>query len=248
MKTESKSKLRQLKSGVHLVCITDALIIKDSNQMPLITPDGETGITIRFSTGDNHHYDQDYWLNGNRQSYFNKMCASAKIDTTNPKFRAESKGKRLWICVKEVYDIDGDKIVTDELTGPSINYYMFDTIPCTDPLKKPVVKGNPDDNDGVASGVFLDYRDTQIDSPVTKAYVIKNGVKHFSPDGKLISESDALYTESTMKIEEVLEKYGDQLGERTKQAMQDLIVTGKAIVKPIEIKPKPNDQINWDEF
>ncbi len=158
MKAQSKTKLKQLKTGVHLVCITDAVIIKDKNQMPFVTEDGETGITIRFSTGNNLHFDVDYWLNGDRQSYFNKMCASAGINTENPKFRAESRGKRLWICIKEVHDIDGDKPVIDELTGPAINYYLFDTIVCIDPNRKPVVKGNPDDNEGIASGVFLDYK------------------------------------------------------------------------------------------
>lgn len=158
MKVESKVKLKQLKSGVHLVCISDAALIKDKDQMPLITEDGETGISIRFSTGDNRHFDVDYWLNGPRQEAFNKMCASAGINVDNPRFRAESKGKRLWICIKEIHDIDGDKLVVDDLTGPAINYHLFDTIPCIDPNRKPVVKGNPDDNDGVASGVFLDYR------------------------------------------------------------------------------------------
>lgn len=153
MKTEAKVKLKQLKTGVHLVCVTDAMLIKENGQ-PVVTPSGEMGVTVRFSDGQNQSFDQDYWLNGDRHSYFTKMCASANIDPTNPKFKAEAKGKRLWICIKEVHEVDGDKV--DDLAGP--NYYLFDTIPCLDPNRKPVVKGDPAENNGVASGAFLDYK------------------------------------------------------------------------------------------
>lgn len=159
MKTHARTKLKQLKTGVHLVAITEAIMIKDDQNMPLITPEGEVGITIRFSDGQNCHYDQDYWLKGNREHFFTRMCAAANIDPSAKMFKAESKGKRLWICIKEVHEIDGDQPVMD-VNGPVINYYLFDCIPCLDPNKKPIVKGDPEKNEGVASGDFLDYKST----------------------------------------------------------------------------------------
>lgn len=169
MKVQAKTKLKQLKTGVHLVVITDAVLIKDHENMPFITPAGETGLTVRFSDGANNHFDQDYWLNGDRQHFFDKMAATANIDTSNPQFKAEAKGKRLWICIKEVHEIDGDQPVTD-ITGPVINYYMFDTIPCLDPNKKPVVKGDPAENDGMPSGAFLDYKQVPKFEDYDKSY------------------------------------------------------------------------------
>jgi hypothetical protein len=152
------------------------------------------------------------------------MCASANIDVANPKFRAESKGKRLWICVKELHDIDGDKPVVDDITGPVINYYLFDTIPCLDPNRKPVVKGNPDDNEGIASGMFLDYR--QINS------------KNKSMVEKMQPYADALHKEFEQNKKEVL------------KSMTVTEVDGVAVKvsAPISVIPKSDEAINWDEF
>lgn len=217
-----KRKLRQLKTGVHLVCVTDVIIVKDDDGKIIKTKEGETGIVIRFSTGDNLHFDQEYWINGTRQSFFLKMCASAKIDPSNQKFKAEATGKRLWICIKEVYDIDGDKVVLDELEQPVINYYLFDTLTCLDPNKKPIIPGDPG-LDNIASGAFLDYR--QIPKPILNYHGDIIGVE---------------YTDK-LTIEEIAEKY--PLTE--KEVFEITDITKHPLQKPIE---KSNDPINWDEL
>lgn len=170
MKVQDKTKLKQLKTGVHLATILDVIMIKDDKDMPLIIA-GETGITIRFSDGFNNYFDQDYWFGGNREHFFDKMAVSAGIDRTNKKFRAESRGKRLWLCIKEVHEIDGDRAVED-INGPVIHYYLFDTIPCSDPNKKPNVPGDPEKNFGIAQGAFLDYK--QIRNEANLSRVEKN--------------------------------------------------------------------------
>lgn len=157
MEIQAKQKLKQLQTGVHLVTVTDAVLAKE-NGVPKESDDGKIWLTVRFSTGDNKHFDKDYWYNEDWEAAFKCMCASANIDPASEKFKREASGKRLWICIKEVHDIDGDKPVIDDITGPSINYELFDTLPCLDPNKKPIVKGDPAENNGVASGAFLDYR------------------------------------------------------------------------------------------
>lgn len=193
----TKRKLKQLKTGVHLVCITDADLIKDDNKKPIKTKDGETGIAVRFSTGDNQHFDHDYWINGSRHSFFLKMCASAKIDHTSLKFKAEAIGKRLWICIKEVHDIDGDKPVFDEQGEPIINYYLFDTIPCLDPNKRPIVNGDPG-LDEMASGTFLDYK--QINYSEQK--VLSPMVEKLKENLNVLPEKENIFAKKNYEAEE----------------------------------------------
>lgn len=241
-----KRKLKQLKTGVHLVCVTDVAIIKDDNEMPFITKEGEAGITIRFSTGDNQHFDQDYWLNGKRHSFFLKMCASAKIDPTSLKFKAEAKGKRLWICINEVHDIDGDKVVLNELEQPVINYYLFDTIPCLDPNKKPIVLGDPG-LDGIAFDRFLDYKQVQDEkslSTVEKNYPaqMKNNIAVFHIEKEALAKKateEKTLTPSAQKLKEKLSV--------PEKPQKENIFAKKNREAEEELKTK-NDSINWDEL
>ena len=156
---KAKTQLKQLRTGIHLVTITDAFLVKDNLGKPLKLPSGEVGLTIRFTNGKNFSFDNNYWIKGDREWIFKKMCAQAGINPANPKFKLESTGKRLWIYIKEVHDIDGDQYICDEITGlPVINYYIFDYSMCDNPQNKPIKAGDPDKNNGEASGEFIDYR------------------------------------------------------------------------------------------
>ena len=230
MKAKARTIIKQLKTGVHLVAITDASIIKDEDNMPLVTESGETGVTIRFSDGQNNHYEQDYWLNGDRQHYFNKMCASARIDINNPKFKAESKGKRLWICIKEVHEIDGDKPVLDSLEQPVINYVLFDTIPCLDPQKKPIVKGDPEKNNGIATGEFLDYKQIQQLECEFPVAVLNQDTGKFE----------------TVKNAEMIEEKIKESIKAAKDPFDEEEFTPK--VEPKVEQPNTQSEIDWDNF
>lgn len=239
MEIQAKQKLKQLQTGVHLVTVTDAVLAKE-NGVPKESDDGKIWLTVRFSTGGNKHFDKDYWYNEDWETAFKCMCASANIDPASEKFKREASGKRLWICIKEVHDIDGDKPVIDDITGPSINYELFDTLPCLDPNKKPIVKGDPADNNGIASGAFLDYK--QIGK---ETFIITDGVKNRNPTGKEISEADSAYTQETKTIEQVLKDHGHDISKTSKQAFQDLLIKGKAVVEPI--KPKEGHASDWED-
>lgn len=243
MKTEARTKLKQLKTGVHLVCITDAVIIRNGDgSIKETSEEGEVGITIRFSTGDNQHFDKDYWINGTRHSFFIKMCASANIDPANLKFKAEARGKRLWICIKEVHDVDGDKVVLNELEQPVINYYLFDTIPCLDPNRKPIVKGDPGLDD-IASGVFLDYK--QISNEGYRMKTVATYEAFENPKQK----------EKTPIEKETEEFFGGKATEEKDPFDEEEALTPKQqetkeFIKKAEseIKKMSNDPINWDEL
>lgn len=157
LNVEKKNRLKELSAGIHLVTILDAIIVKDADGQPIVS-NGEMGVVVRFSDVNNHCYDKEYWLGGSREKYFNQMCAVAGIDRSNPKFKASSKGKRLWIFIREVHIINNDQPVIDDLTGkPEIRYEMFDVAPFGDSNKMPKVPGNPMDNNGIASDDFLTY-------------------------------------------------------------------------------------------
>ncbi len=160
---EVKKRTTELTTGIHLASIIDASIVKGQDGKPKLTEKGEMGITIKFADGKNHIFEQVYYTNGDREYFFKKMCASASIDLENVKktgkFKAEAVGKRLWIYIKEVYDIDGENTVKDDITGePVINYYVFNTSFMGNPDNKPAMKGDPARNNGIATDDFVDYK------------------------------------------------------------------------------------------
>lgn len=158
---KAKTQLKQLRTGIHLVTITDTWLLKDAADKIVKSNEGEVGLVIRFTNGKNFSFDKTYWIQGSqkREWEFKKMCVQAGINPAAPKFKAESTGKRLWIYIKEVHDIDGDQYIQDEVTGmPVINYYIFDYSMCDNPQNKPMRMGDPDTNNGEAKGDFLDYR------------------------------------------------------------------------------------------
>jgi hypothetical protein len=160
---QTKTTIKQLKTGIHLVTIIDAELVKDKDKNIIKTPDGEIGILITFADGKNNKFQNAYWITppkyeGKKDWIFLKMTSAANININNTKFKAESKGKRLWIYIKEVHSINLDEPVCDELTGePIINYYIFAYGACSDESIKPSMMGNPQTNGGIAAGSFLDY-------------------------------------------------------------------------------------------
>lgn len=120
---------KELYSGIHLVAITKAAPF-------------EGNVLIKFSDGQNKSFDKIYDYSS---SEFLKMCNTANTIKDNSVFDAKADlGKRLWICIKEVW-ADAD----------TVNFELFDTLLYNEGASAtPKVKGNPQDNKGVASGVF----------------------------------------------------------------------------------------------
>lgn len=239
---EAKNKIKELKTGVHLVAITDAMIIKNSAGEPALSTAGEMGIIVRFTDGANQSYDQDYWLGGTREQFFISMCAAANIDRENPKFKKASKGKRLWICIKEIWDVDGEDIVKDELTGePVINYYLFKTIPYIEPGKKPTVPGDPEaDPKNNPSGQFLDYN--QID----KDYKTENIFEKKNKDEARNKSKATVVAEAKKIIKEVeskkVYKEVDPFDEDVLEDNEEEHITSK------QTHQEDNEEIDWDNI
>ena len=159
---EAKGRLIQLVTGVHLVTVPEkgVVYVTDKNNVPVVTESGEVGVRFRLMDNDGKIFEQDYWLKGNREWIFNDFCKAAKIDPNTEKIRNESKGKRCWICVKEIWKVNGEETVMDPLTGqPDLTYQIFKFIPFDDSGKKPVVPGDPELNKGQALEPFVDYID-----------------------------------------------------------------------------------------
>jgi len=172
---EVKKRTTELKTGIHLVSIIDAGIVKTDDGKPAITDKGEMGIKLKFADGKNHIFEQVYYTGGERERFFKAMCASANIDLEQVKktgkFKAEAIGKRLWIYIKEVYDINGEELIKDDITGePVINYYIFKTSFMANPDNRPAMKGDPLRNGGIATDEFVDYRQIFVQSLAEKAY------------------------------------------------------------------------------
>ena len=167
---EEKHRKVELLTGVHLVYILDASLIKGPDKKPLVIKRKgfkEIGITIKFADNNNEEFDNNYYIGGDRERFFKKMCKHAGINLKRAKetgkFRKEAKGKRLFICIKEIHDVNLDKPVVNEVTGePVINYYIFNTSPLSEPMITPDVTGDPKNNKGVPGGKFIDYRQVGI--------------------------------------------------------------------------------------
>lgn len=126
---------KELFSGIHLVAITEAI-------------PHEEGIKIKFSDGTNKSFEKIYDYTS---SEFLKMCYSAGTITDNSLFSANDLGKRLWICIKECWTITNDSEI--------VNFELFDTLLYNEGASvPPKVKGNPQDNKGVASGEFYESK------------------------------------------------------------------------------------------
>lgn len=136
--SRSNTLKKELFTGCHLVAITK------------VSQGEVTDVIVRFSNGENKSFDKVYDYTS---SEFLKMCQSAGLLKNNAVFSSKDAiGARLWICIKEVWDVNGTEMLD------TVNFYIFDTRPCIDPEKKPIVKGDPADNKGVPSGVFYDCR------------------------------------------------------------------------------------------
>lgn len=157
---EAKNKVSELLTGVHLVMVHDAILVKDKDGVP-IQNGNEMNLRVRFIDNDKKQIDHDFWLGGDREVYFDSFCTAANIDKTNPKFKTESKGRRVWACIKELWKVDGTETVLDPFTEePDKSYHIFKFLPFEDSGKKPEVAGDPALHPkGIATDPFVDYID-----------------------------------------------------------------------------------------
>lgn len=163
-----KKRVTELRTGVHLVSIDEIKHVKDMEGKWKTLPSGEKLIVVIFKDKENHKYEQTYYLKGDREYHWKKMCMIAKVNLDRVKetgkLKPEALGKRLWLAIKEVHDIDGTEALIDDLTDmPVINYYVFNVIDASNPENRPSILGDPHKNKGVPSDEFIDYRQIRKD-------------------------------------------------------------------------------------
>lgn len=148
--------LKELTTGVHLVILGGFSAVRNPDGTLKESETGEKLIQVRFTDNFNKHFDKQYWVKGKREFEFNKMMTCAGIDRSKPiplkEMEATATGKRLWVCIREVHEIDG------EVNLGISDYQIFDYEPCLNPEKKPVKKGDPASNKGIATGGFIAYK------------------------------------------------------------------------------------------
>jgi len=236
---EIMKKEEQLQTGVHLVTITEASILKDADKNPVVTPSGDTCLVIKFSDSYCKTIEQTYYIGGDKEWLFKKMCAHAEIDlekvAQTGKFKAEAVGKRLWLFVKELHDIDGEDHVLDETTGqPVIHYLVFGSMVCSNPENRPNIKGDPKNNGGEPYDEFIGYR--QVDNSVGKsrsAIIAK-------PVTKPIETDDFADLDLTVKT-----TAGEVKGNKAFVEVYQKIEESK----PKEEKQiTPDTEVDWDDF
>lgn len=135
-------------AGVHLVIPSEVEIIKDKDNLPVVTKDGSSGIIVKFSDGKSGaSITHNFWL---PSSEFTKFCKVMGVDLSKL-LRKQLIGKSLWICVKEVKTMIEDKCLKS-------NWVIFDFIECSDPQKRPMISGDPIQHlKGEPLGVFVEY-------------------------------------------------------------------------------------------
>lgn len=163
LQAEKKHLKNEMPTGTHLAFIFDMKAKRDANKNPIIK-DGEMAILVTFCNGENQYHEQVYWCgkgNAGKEKYFTQMCLDAMIDmSVTPLSVKQARNKRLWIAIREVYTLvnNGEDVKKSDVTGEAIiEKFIFKTAPVFDADKKPIFKGDPALNDGVASDDFVGY-------------------------------------------------------------------------------------------
>lgn len=148
-------------TGTHLFVIADMYYLSDKKGNTIKNLMDQPTMVVIFKKDDGTQHEQHYILDGMfKQDNFKKMLAVAKVTPSEGKTNPTKKdaiGKRLWGSVKEINHVMDDKQVVDE-NGPVIEYYLFKASVYFDGGPRPRIAGDPQDNEGIPSGQFIDYK------------------------------------------------------------------------------------------
>ena len=155
---QSKRRRTEITTGTHLAVIADMFLLRNDKK-DLIKKDDCLSIVVIFKDGKNNVHEQHYLLdNGIRQGYFMNMIKMAQVpmeEGKQPK-KSDAIGKRLWLSIQEIHHVNDDQIIHEEGV-PVIEYRLFKVHPHMDGGKKPIVKGDPEENNGIAGDEFISY-------------------------------------------------------------------------------------------
>ncbi len=192
----------EMGSGTHLVIINDLFYLKNAAGNKL-QPHGFDVMVVQFKNNKGLAHEQHYNIdNAIGSANFKKLFAIAgvvsSVEGTKPT-KKDAIGKRLWISIKEVHHINDDKVIMED-DKPVIEYYTFKLHPFIEGVKKPVMLGDPTDNDGRPSGVFIEYKNFSIEAqtnlmqPLNHVNIMganksESGLKTFKEEYPVIAKS-----------------------------------------------------------
>lgn len=258
---EMKAKrISTMKTGIHLAIIADILILRNAAK-EIILNEGHKTFIVLFKTDKGQIHEAHYLMDKDwRQKDFDKMLTAAQA---TPKEGATLKkedavNKRLWLAIKEVHYIEDDKPVLED-GEPKIEYFIFKVSPCINGGKRPLLDGDPDANNGVPSGHFIDYKNVSISASavdqkgeIVKQEPAKAKTPTKAPEVKKAEEkveeadeeepSFVTPAQTTPKQEisnkEILEK---------NRKSEDDYHAKKAVEAQVKATGAPEEDINWDE-
>jgi hypothetical protein len=171
MFVSNKKKKKRLSVGVHAAVIKRISMVVDHTTMePLTTVDpntGETvgGIDILFMGADEHGTILRIWLTEQGLAEIRSMCKAVGIENSDNEQIPVNEiiGKRLFVVVAKAFIYDNyqprKEPNGDHIWMPEAQPVFFK---CVDPAMVPKVPGDPNFNNGVASGEFIKHRDYAI--------------------------------------------------------------------------------------
>ena len=188
--TKEPKKVPALQTGIHLVNISKfGFITKTIGGVPQIVerelPGGikEKLCSIVFTDNNGNSFDNTYFLGGDKQKYFEDVLHTIGVNPKGKIVAKEILRQRLYVCIKEIVDIEDDTIVTDIEGNEVKNFYIFKLYPFIDGGSKPSIIGNPEYNNGIPSGVFRTFRN--VASFITSETKIeKEEIKMIIPETK----------------------------------------------------------------
>ena len=183
----------EIKTGLHLLLIADMFLLKNASK-ELLKVDGHPAIVVKFQDSKSKIHEQMYVIdNATKSKYFDNMLRAAQVpmeDGKTPK-KSDAVNRRLWCAIQEVHLVDNDRQVLNEITHePVIEYQIFKVYPFIDGAKKPAIKGNPEDNSGIASGDFVVYRNISKATDLSKevpTVVSENGDVPFAKANSIVT-------------------------------------------------------------
>lgn len=191
---EIKTKrFQSMKTGLHIATIHDILYLRNAAKQPVTTSEGFFTLIVMFKNENNEIHEKHYLLDGSvRQKSFETLLAVAQVESSeggNPK-KKDAIGKKLWIAIKEVHYMDNGISVT-EYDQPKIDYFIFKVSSYIEDGKRPNVTGDPFNNGGIASGLFIDFKNTSIiseDKLLTSIKKLTPSTSYKEPEKEIVEQ------------------------------------------------------------
>lgn len=225
---KSSKRISTIGAGTHLCIIYDIHYLKNAAGTKILA-EGQYDILSVIFTKDKgkEFHEQHYVIDGSwRQQIFKDMILAAqvtsKVEGEKPTLK-DAKGHRLWISIKGVNHWDGDNPVIEE-GEPVIEHFIFKVHPYIDNGKKPKIAGDPEDNNGIASGVFVEYNNIYVEKTINNA--TKKVIERTIAAPNIAPEKAVVIAQAKEMIKQV------ESGVKPEKAVE---------------QPKVIDDIDWEE-